>query len=84
MFFVLKRWLTFFFFFFTENVLTFLATQKHKNINRKVIHFYSYNLIIEKQILKIVTNSVCKHTRIMLSQVSFWLFTALVNHLFHI
>ena len=71
-------------FFLSETVLTFLESLWHKKINGKFTHFYNYNLMIEKQIFKIVTNSVCKHTKIMLNQVSFWLFTALVNHLFQI
>ena len=70
-------------FFLSETVLT-LERLWHKKINGKVTHFYKYNLMIEKQIFKIVTNSVCKHMKIMLNQVSFWLFTALVNHLFQI
>ena len=70
-------------FFLSETVLT-LESLWHKEINGKVTHFYNYNLMIEKQIFKIVTNSVCKHMKIMLNQVSFWLFTALVNHLFQI
>ena len=72
------------FFFFNWDCVNIFSKPMTQKINAKVTHFYNYNLMIEKHIFKIVTNSVCKHTKIMLNQVSFWLFTALVNHLFQI